>query len=99
MERTLTYEEFLVAAKDFIKISDKLNDGWELIGDGYDEKPNSAYLKKQCLVYNGQTFPLKAEYVVFYNLSYGVPSFSFNMWNSSGELLTLEDIRNMAIMR
>ncbi|CAH2075972.1 unnamed protein product, partial [Iphiclides podalirius] len=38
------------------------------------------------------------ECVIFFNLSYGVPSFSFNIWNSSGVLLKLEDIRRLSFI-
>ncbi|CAG5058816.1 unnamed protein product [Parnassius apollo] len=32
-------------------------------------------------------------------MSYGVPSWSFNVWNSSGTLLKLEEIRRMCFIQ
>ncbi|XP_049868097.1 ubiquitin-like-conjugating enzyme ATG10 [Pectinophora gossypiella] len=96
---TLTVEEFLKSAEDFEQISDRLNDGWTLHKNSVDL--HKSFIRKETfLVQNGEASDMvKVDYVIFYNLSYGVPSFSFNMWNSSGVFLTLDEIREMSFVR
>lgn len=96
MYSVLSYEEYVRAAKEFIKISDRICDDWKLIG----EDSTLAYLSKETFVESENKYDLlKAQYVIFYNLSYGVPSFSFNLWNSTGTLLKLNQLREMACFR
>ncbi|KAJ0175408.1 hypothetical protein K1T71_008567 [Dendrolimus kikuchii] len=96
MNTTLSYEQFLKAAKEFAIISSKLCDGWKLIG----EDSSQAYLIKETFIDTENKYDmLKAQYVIFYNISYGVPSFSFNLWNSSGMLLKLSELRDMSCLR
>lgn len=92
-DTVITIKLFLEAAKEFTNISDKLCDGWRFV-EAEDLYKN--YLRKETFIHTGGLL-VKAEFIVFYNLSYGVPSFSFNMWNSTGALLLLEDIRKMAV--
>ncbi|KAJ8721707.1 hypothetical protein PYW07_002482 [Mythimna separata] len=95
---TITIEEFLEAAKEFVKKSEKVCDGWALKLDKTDIF--KTYIKKDTFIECPDTTALyKIEYVIFYNLSYGVPSFSFNVWNSSGMLITLDDIRRMSFLQ
>ncbi|KAJ8731005.1 hypothetical protein PYW08_002418 [Mythimna loreyi] len=96
----ITIEEFLEAAKEFVKKSEKICDGWTLKLDKIDLC--KTYIKKESFIQcqdNDTTNVYKIEYVIFYNLSYGVPSFSFNIWNSSGMLIALEDIRKMSFIQ
>lgn len=95
MDSVITIEEFMKAAKEFAKISNRLSDGWSLVET---EDVFRNYLRKETFINTGSLL-LKAEFIVFFNLSYGVPSFSFNIWNSSGVLLTLKDIRQMAVTK
>lgn len=97
---SITAEEFIDAAEKFVKVSDSICDGWTFYKDCNDIY--KSYIKKETfLETQDKTYQslLKAEYVIFYNLSYGVPAFSFNIWNSSGVLLTLENIRNMSFVK
>lgn len=95
---SITAEEFIDAAEKFVKVSDRICDGWTFYKDIDICK---SYIKKESFLEiqdNTQSL-LKAEYVIFYNLSYGVPAFSFNIWNSSGVFVTLENIRNMSFVK
>ncbi|KAH9632792.1 hypothetical protein HF086_012617 [Spodoptera exigua] len=97
---TITFDEFLASAKEFEHKSNELGDGWTLKEDKVDNL--KTFLRKDTFVQyeNGNiNHLLKVEYVIFYNLSYGVPSFSFNAWNSSGTLLTLDEIRKMSFIQ
>lgn len=97
---SITAEEFIDAADKFVKVSDRICDGWTFYKDNKDIC--KSYIKKETfLEIQDKTCQslLKAEYVIFYNLSYGVPAFSFNVWNSSGMLLTLENIRHMSFIK
>lgn len=98
---TITPEEFVNAAKKFIELSEKNFDSWTI-----HQKENeilNTYIKKEEFVSyrddDDKVFIFKAEYIIFYNLSYGVPSFSFNIWDSSGKLLTLEEVRQISLMK
>lgn len=91
---TIAVEEFLDAGLKFVEISDRICDGWTFYKNNQD--PHKSYIRKEAFLETNDKSLLKAEYVIFYNLSYGVPAFSFNVWNSFGVLLTLEDIRNMS---
>lgn len=100
MNSTITFEEFLEAAKEFIQKSNQISDGWILKQDKIDVI--KTYLRKETFIHYEEDEIcnlLKVEYVIFYNLSYGVPSFSFNIWNSSGTLLSLEGIRKMSFIQ
>ncbi|XP_026763620.2 ubiquitin-like-conjugating enzyme ATG10 [Galleria mellonella] len=95
---TITPEEFTYFAKQFCEISNRLCDGWVFCKD---KEIHRCYLKKDTFISHegeNENTLLRAEFVIFYNLSYGVPSFSFNIWNSAGVLLTLEDIRTMSFI-
>uniref|UniRef100_A0A2H1V5T6 Ubiquitin-like-conjugating enzyme ATG10 n=1 Tax=Spodoptera frugiperda TaxID=7108 RepID=A0A2H1V5T6_SPOFR len=97
---TITFDEFLASAKEFVEKSEKLGDGWALKDNKTDNL--KTYLRKDTFVQcedGSMNHLLKVEYVIFYNLSYGVPSFSFNAWNSSGTLVTLDDIRKMSFIQ
>ncbi|CAH0702604.1 unnamed protein product [Spodoptera exigua] len=97
---TITFDEFLASAKEFEHKSKELGDGWTLKEDKVDNL--KTFLRKDAFVQyeNGNiNHLLKVEYVIFYNLSYEVPSFSFNAWNSSGTLLTLDEIRKMSFIQ
>lgn len=97
---TITFDEFLASAKEFVEKSEKLGDGWTLKEDKTDNL--KTYLRKDTFVQcedGSMNHLLKVEYVIFYNLSYGVPSFSFNAWTSSGTLVTLGDIRKMSFLQ
>ncbi|CAG9785397.1 unnamed protein product [Diatraea saccharalis] len=99
LQKTITLENFVNACRKFCDISDRINDGWKLIENQSDK--HKCYIKKCTFVHqvlHGNKFLLKTEYVIFFNLSYGVPSFSFNIWNSSGVLLTLDEIRQMSLI-
>lgn len=97
---TITFEEFFEAAEKFVKKSEKICDDWKL---KLDEKDLfKTHIRKDAFIQcqdRDTTCLYKVEYVIFYNLSYGVPSFSFNVWNSSGVLITLADIRKMSFIR
>ncbi|KAL0831023.1 hypothetical protein ABMA28_001909 [Loxostege sticticalis] len=96
---TLSVEDFVVAATSFYEISNRLADGWKLIKD--ENETHKTYIKKHTFLQverDGVQSLLKTELVIFFNLSYGVPAFSFNIWNSSGVLLTLEEIRHMSFV-
>ncbi|XP_053612421.1 ubiquitin-like-conjugating enzyme ATG10 [Plodia interpunctella] len=99
LDVTLAPEEYLEAAIRFCNISDTLNDDWKIIID--EENPHKSYLIKNTFVTQDTNGPklCKAELVIFYNLHYGVPAFSFNIWNSSGVLLTLDEIREMTFVK
>ncbi|CAH0714142.1 unnamed protein product, partial [Brenthis ino] len=94
-------EEFVAAARHFIKLSDKFFDSWTLHQN--DNEILNTYIKKEEFVShrdeNDKIFLYRAEYVIFFNLSYGVPSFSFNVWDCSGKLLTLEEVRQISLMK
>ncbi|XP_026732783.1 ubiquitin-like-conjugating enzyme ATG10 isoform X2 [Trichoplusia ni] len=97
---TITIEKFLVAAAEFVKVSDRIGDGWKLKQDNTDSY--KTFLRKDTFIQledNNISNLLKVEYVIFYNLSYGVPSFSFNIWNSTGSLLSLDDIRKVSAIQ
>ncbi|RVE49641.1 hypothetical protein evm_005698 [Chilo suppressalis] len=77
----------------------RLSDGWKFYGNEVDKY--KSYIKKCSFLQQVKSdinTLLRAEFVIFYNLSYGVPSFSFNVWNSSGVLLSLEEIRQMSLI-
>ncbi|CAH2107981.1 unnamed protein product [Euphydryas editha] len=98
---SITPEEFVHTAKKFIELSDKFFDSWSFHQN--DNDILKTYVKKEEFVNHRdegeKVFLYRAEYIIFYNLSYGVPSFSFNIWNSSGTLLTLEEVRQMSLMK
>lgn len=97
---TISPKEFLNSIKHFQQISDQIKDGW-LVYENEIETYKS-YIKKEtfitCEIHNKTTL-CKMEYIIFFNLSYGVPSFSFNVWDSSGTLLKLEDIRRLSLIQ
>lgn len=96
---TISAEEFLDAAEKFVKVSDTICDGWSF---HKNKDICKSHIKKETFLETQDKTDqslLKAEYVIFYNLSYGVPAFSFNIWNSSGVLLTLDNIRNMSFVK
>lgn len=96
----LQYSKFVSEVEKFILISNSLHDGWVLYKHE-NEKYNTCIRKElYSEVFNGKTKEiLKAEYLVSYNISYGVPIFSFNYWKSTGVLLSLEEIRNLSSYR
>lgn len=96
MDSNISFNEFLAAAEDFVETSNKLNDGWKFIKSEHLYK---SYVKKECFVSPCKGVPMKAEYVMFYSLSYQVPQFSFNVWNSLGELLTIEQLIHMSYIK
>lgn len=95
----ISYDEYLTTIKKFILISYKINDNWKL----HENDTNcNTYIKKELfkeLVNCDQRLTLKAEYIVSYNISYGVPMFSFNYWYPSGVLLTLDEIKNISLIK
>ncbi|XP_004924725.1 ubiquitin-like-conjugating enzyme ATG10 [Bombyx mandarina] len=94
---SVTYTDFIEAAKNFIEISNRCCDGWKFIEHDKDK----CYLRKETFLnYKNGDYErlLKADYVIFYKESYCVPSFSFNVWNSAGMLLSLDDIRTMSLI-
>lgn len=97
----ITPEEFVYAARNFIELSDKFNDGWTIYQN--DKEILNTHIKKEEFVSHqeetGKLFLYRAEYVIFFNLSYGVPSFSFNVWDCSGRLLTMDEVRDISLMR
>ncbi|CAB3223981.1 unnamed protein product [Arctia plantaginis] len=100
MNSAIELEEFLHAAQEFVKKSDEIGDGWSIKECGDDK--SKTFLKKDLYVEHtddNNSILLKMEYIIFYNLSYGVPAFSFNIWNSSGTLLSLEDVRKMSFIQ
>ncbi|XP_039751695.1 ubiquitin-like-conjugating enzyme ATG10 [Pararge aegeria] len=94
-------ETFVYAARDFIELSDKYMDSWTIYQN--DNEILSTHLKREEFISHrdqtGKVFLYRAEYVIFYNLSYGVPSFSFNVWDCTGKLLTLEQVRDISLMK
>lgn len=98
MDFNISLEEFLAAAKEFVEISNILCDGWKFIEN---ECLLKSYVKKECFINPSKedTLPMKAEYDLFYSLSYGVPQFSFNVWNSMGVLLTIEELRRVLFIK
>ncbi|KOB69868.1 Autophagy-related protein 10 [Operophtera brumata] len=98
MDSNLSLEEFLAAAKEFVEISNILCDGWKLIEN---ECLLKSYVQKECFIKPSKedSLPMKAEYVMFYSLSYGVPQFSFNVWNSLGVLLTIKELRRVLFIK
>lgn len=97
----LSPEEFVAAARHFAKLSDKFRDRWTLHEN--DNEILNTYIRKEEFVShrneNNKIFLYRAEYVIFFNLSYGVPSFSFNVWDCSGKLLSLEEVRQISLMK
>lgn len=95
----ISTESYMNAARQFCEKSAKIGDGWRLHEN--KTETHKSYIKKDMFLKleEGAGSLLKAEYVIFYNLSYGVPSFSFNVWNSSGMLLSLEEIRQMSLIK
>ncbi|KAG7306346.1 hypothetical protein JYU34_008970 [Plutella xylostella] len=99
MENCMNYEDYENAARKFIQISNAISDGWTL-HEGIDS--HSLHLRKETFLRiknEEQDSLIKAEYVISYSTSYCVPIFAFNLWNSNGVLLTLEEIRNMAFIK
>ncbi|XP_023940586.1 ubiquitin-like-conjugating enzyme ATG10 [Bicyclus anynana] len=96
----ITLETYLCAAKDFIELSAKFMDEWTIHQD-HSERLYT-HLKKEDFITHvddtGKETLFRAEYAIFYNLSYGVPSFSFNVWDCTGKLLTLEEVRGISPM-
>lgn len=99
-DNKITFEQFFTAAKQFCEVSDRICDGWKL-----HENPTDilkSYLRKHSFIsHEGDQGSVlyKAEFVIYYNLSYGVPSFSFNLWNASGVLVPLDEIRQMSFIK
>ncbi|XP_075974264.1 autophagy-related 10 [Anticarsia gemmatalis] len=97
---SITFEEYLEAAKIFVAKSNWLCDGWSL--KQHKDDMQMTYITKQSFIQHNEdkkSVLLKIEYNIFYHLSYGVPAFSFNVWNASGALLSLEDIRKMSFVQ
>lgn len=95
---SITLEEFLTAAKDFVELSNQLCDGWKL----YESQDlYKSYIKKECFISlsKDDLLLMKAEFVMFFSLSYQVPQFSFNVWNSSGVLLTIEELSRITFIK
>ncbi|KPI96870.1 PREDICTED: ubiquitin-like-conjugating enzyme ATG10 [Papilio xuthus] len=92
-------EEFINAIKEFKNVSDQINDGWRIYEN--QNEIHKSYLKKESFVnfdLQGEVTLCKVEYNIFYNVSYAVPSFSFNVWRSNGTLLTIEEIRQLSFI-
>lgn len=85
MDLQITKEEFEKCLKDFITLSDKIQDGWKLIS-----KTDTIYVAKESR-YEIDNELITLEHHVTYNLSYGSPMLCFNAWKSNGNLLTLEE--------
>lgn len=85
MEIQITKEEFEKCIKDLKKLSDQIHDNW-LHHEGND----STYLsRKSSVVFNNELITL--DHHIVYNLSYGTPMLCFNVWKSTGALLSLEE--------
>ncbi|VVC89210.1 unnamed protein product [Leptidea sinapis] len=93
-EVLVTPAEFLSSAIKFVAISDQIQDEWKLYENTEIHK---SYIKKDTFL-TAKDCVYKAEFVIFYNLSYGVPGFSFNVWDSSGSFLSLEGIRQLSLL-
>lgn len=97
----LTWVEFLENADDLIKKSDLLNDGWHLIR--VNDYPGGSYLRYK------QYQKLKQldedediytfEYHVVYSISYCVPVFYFNIQNTAGKLVQLDEFLEIFLQR
>lgn len=95
----ISYEEYISAAKTFMEVSKKICDGWHL--REVDGTPQSLYLRKETFITldDKENSLCKAEYVISYSMSYNVPSFAFNLWNSNGVMVPVEDIRKQSFLK
>lgn len=82
----LPYETFLRNIIAIKTLSDEITDGWQLIQN--DEQDAYLIFKKVAVTLKSVNI---CEYHVTYNHSYGVPVLCFNVWNSDGKLLSVED--------
>ncbi|XP_073972096.1 autophagy-related 10 [Rhodnius prolixus] len=100
----ITWLEFLNFAKEFISISDRLCDGWQLkilnedcVGEVYlikkELKSQQISIEQEIDVIQSQ--PHIWEYHILYSPSYSVPVFYFKVSNSEGRYLQVDEIISM----
>ncbi|XP_032292209.1 ubiquitin-like-conjugating enzyme ATG10 isoform X1 [Drosophila virilis] len=89
MNATLTWPEFLSQAKQFLDISQQLNDSWQLYKKD-DEEPNSFLKYTQKIKCKANDELINVEYHIVYSVSYQVPMLYFQAHRSDGRLLDLE---------
>ncbi|XP_017132844.1 ubiquitin-like-conjugating enzyme ATG10 [Drosophila elegans] len=89
----LSWKDFLSQAKQFLNISQQLDDGWTMEEKDSNE-PNTFLKFEQKIKYKSEKDNLgelvNAEYHVVYSVSYQVPMLFFQTHRSDGSLLDLE---------
>uniref|UniRef100_A0A146LX41 Ubiquitin-like-conjugating enzyme ATG10 n=1 Tax=Lygus hesperus TaxID=30085 RepID=A0A146LX41_LYGHE len=92
----LSWADFVVAAQDFLRISSRLNDGWEWLEAG--ERDGESYLRKkerQLAVDSNPGSLTSWEYHVLYSPSYSCPVLYFNVHDQNGRFFGLDRIVRM----
>ncbi|EDW74531.2 uncharacterized protein Dwil_GK21969 [Drosophila willistoni] len=84
---SLTWQEFLTQSRQFLRMSQHLNDKWELY-EKNQEEPN-IFLKFSQKVRSKEDL-INVEYHIVYSVSYQVPMLYFQAHRSDGSLLDLE---------
>lgn len=84
----IPYETFLHNIIAIKTLSDEITNDWQLIQSVEQEQDAYLVLKKITVVSKNVNI---CEYHITYNHSYGVPVLCFNIWNSDGKLLSVDD--------
>lgn len=89
---SISYEQFVMCAHHFEKISNTLRDGWKIYYNGEDEF-KTLYLKKMNFSLSTELGrQVLWEYHILYSNAYCVPVLYFNVCFDSGKLLSLENL-------
>lgn len=101
---TVSWEVFLKDSLEFVKFSDKINDGWHF-SENIKDEPGSIYLYKSIQVSRPEEEDCFSEfdsvditpsqiviweYHILYSLSYSVPVLYFNVYDSGGKRLSYD---------
>jgi ubiquitin-like-conjugating enzyme ATG10 len=90
----VTWDGFLKATESFIQMSGNLGEEWKR--EGPPNVPGARYMSYSCFKESKNeemgTNLLKCEYHVVYSMSYSVPVVYFNVFLTSGKLLSLEQV-------
>lgn len=93
--------DFLQNSKDFIKKSEILNDTWFLVH--VNDDPGGSYLRYKKIQriqtnYKGVIY-YHFEYNVVYSISYAVPMLYFNVQDTTGNIMRLEEFSEIFLQR
>lgn len=94
----LTWEEFLQNSTEFLKKSEQLNDSWSF--EYVTDDPGGSFLRyKRFNQLKPGAKTILFEYHILYSLSYSVPMLYFNLQDTEGNVMTLEEFLEVFLNR